>query len=143
MTDKRKAEYEIAYAEEAAVTKSQALIEWAMERAGVTQKELAKRLGISESAVSQLLGLSAQNLSVRRLGKILHVLEDELSISSKERDRWASERKARANDWTSVLRCTDYQHPVYAAVANDCVPDTSSYQVTQFEHRYHEMEDVA
>ncbi|MEZ5915156.1 MAG: hypothetical protein R3C42_05970 [Parvularculaceae bacterium] len=63
----RKTDEHVLEAEEAAVARAQGLIEWAMERIDVTNKELARRLNVSQAAISQMLGLSPKNLSVKKL----------------------------------------------------------------------------
>ena len=139
MTEQCKAEFEIAYAEEAAVSEAQALIEWAIERAGITQKELAARLDVTESAVSQLLGLSASNLTVRRLGRVLHALGDELTLSTKQFDNWRAQQVPHVADWLATLKTAD-RSTSYHIAANDSEPGRADYPADRFENDYLDME---
>ncbi|MCB9745677.1 MAG: helix-turn-helix transcriptional regulator [Alphaproteobacteria bacterium] len=63
------------YAEEAFVVDiTEAICAW-MDQEGVSRAELARRLGTSRSAVTQLL--SGRNVSVRKLASIVHALGGE------------------------------------------------------------------
>lgn len=53
-----------------------------MRRRGVTQRELARRLKLSESRVSQFFSDEC-NITIRQLAKIFHALEDECFVSSR------------------------------------------------------------
>jgi len=50
-----------------------------LERAGMTQTELAQRMGVSRSALSQMLSESS-NLTLRSVAKIVHALGKSFSI---------------------------------------------------------------
>ena len=67
-------EYKRRYAEESLVTSAQAMIEDAMENAGVDEKEMARRMACPRAKVRDMLGLSGRGLSVRRLALALYVL---------------------------------------------------------------------
>jgi transcriptional regulator with XRE-family HTH domain len=82
----RKHDRRVLEAEEAAVMKAQGLIEWIMDTRGISNKELAERLDVSQAAISQMLGLSPKNLSVKKIARVLHALGDELVITSKSRE---------------------------------------------------------
>jgi transcriptional regulator with XRE-family HTH domain len=51
----------------------------ALESRGITQRELAKRLGVTAGRVSQILGADA-NLSVSTLARLADALDCELTI---------------------------------------------------------------
>lgn len=51
----------------------------AREKAGLSQRDLAKRLGTTQSVVSRIEH-GNQNLSVKMLAKIAHILRCELSV---------------------------------------------------------------
>lgn len=87
----RKTDEHVLEAEEAAVARAQGLIEWAMERIDVTNKELARRLNVSQAAISQMLGLSPKNLSVKKLARVLLALDDRLVITSEKREAYLAD----------------------------------------------------
>jgi len=84
--DNKIASYDALYAEEAAIARAQALICWVMDQNEVSQRALADRLSISEAAISKMLGSTPENLSVRRLARVLYALGDKLNLSSELRD---------------------------------------------------------
>jgi len=98
--------------EEAATAKAQGLIEWAMEVEGISQRELADRLGISQAEISQLLGLSPTNLSVKQLARVLYALGDTLTISTEKRKAFLIERKEarEAKEWSNELNGKNYDN---------------------------------
>lgn len=61
------------FAEEAFVVEVQVAIHGLMKRLGVSQKELAKRLSLSEARVSQIFADEC-NITVRTLARIYHAL---------------------------------------------------------------------
>lgn len=95
---------EVLEAEEAAVMKAQGLIEWIMHTRGISNKELAARLDVSQAAVSQMLGLSPKNLSMKKLARVLHALDDELVITSKSRaNSLATKQEEEGALWVKVM----------------------------------------
>jgi transcriptional regulator with XRE-family HTH domain len=66
--------YEMLLAEEQLILAAQMMIIRAMKDASITQKELASRLNVSHSYVSQMLGNSARNLTLRTVARVFHVL---------------------------------------------------------------------
>lgn len=78
-------------AEEALLTRAQGLIVEAMQRAGLNQRELAKRLRISEAAVSKMLG-EETNLTMRRFARVMHALDDTAQLSSAEFEKTRAAR---------------------------------------------------
>jgi len=79
--------------EEILIAKAQGLIVEAMKREGVTQKLLARRLNVTEAAVSQLIG-GSPNLTMRRFARVLASLGDEAVLST--RNQQAQEGKSRS-----------------------------------------------
>ena len=55
------------------------------ERAGLTQAELARRVGTSQSAVARMENADYQNYSIRTLRKIAEVLDLELLVSLRDK----------------------------------------------------------
>jgi len=78
--------YEALYAEEAAMARAQGLITWVMDQRGITQKVLAEKLNVSEAAISKMLANTPENLTVKRLARVLNALDDKLNLSSELRD---------------------------------------------------------
>lgn len=61
------------YARERFRVQLQAALHNLMGEKGVSQRDLAERLGVSEARVSQMFG-SAGNLTVRTVGEVFHAL---------------------------------------------------------------------
>lgn len=65
----------------------QVALQNAMTRGGVSQKELADRLGVSPARVSQILSESGANLTVKTIGKIAHALGEEFELVTRKQLR--------------------------------------------------------
>ena len=74
-------EFELGLAEEELIADVQMFIINNMEEQGITRSELAKRLDVSKSAVSQMLSLEPQNLSLRKVARVCAVLDAKISIA--------------------------------------------------------------
>jgi transcriptional regulator with XRE-family HTH domain len=101
----------------------QLALQKAMARGGVSQKELAQRMGVSPARVSQYLSAHGRNLTLQVLGRIAHALgEDfefvalsdlrELKAQAKGGDRRVLHRLAVAYDddrdpWTDLTANTN------------------------------------
>jgi transcriptional regulator with XRE-family HTH domain len=57
----------------------------AREKAGLTQTELARRVGMSQSAIARMENTGYQNYSIRTLRKIAKVLELELFVTLRDK----------------------------------------------------------
>lgn len=68
------AEYEALVAENSFVSSIQLAIESALEAHEMSQVELARRLGVSEARVSQILSSNGKNLQARTVARIAHAL---------------------------------------------------------------------
>lgn len=55
------------------------------ERSGLTQAELARRVGTSQSAIARMENADYQNYSIRTLRKIAEVLDLELLVSLRDK----------------------------------------------------------
>lgn len=75
-------DYACVSAQERMVVDVQCSIQKLLNHRGWTQKDLAEALGVSESTVSQLFSDDARNLTLRRLAKIFHVLDDRCWLTS-------------------------------------------------------------
>lgn len=117
--------YETLYAEEAAVARAQGLISWIMEQKGVSQKELAGRLRVSEAAISRLLGHSGGNVTVRRLARVVHALGDKLELTSELRER----ELAGSWKWENLLcEMAADEGPLLASLRQFACQHAASYQ---------------
>ncbi|MSU88284.1 helix-turn-helix domain-containing protein [Rhodobacteraceae bacterium 2CG4] len=65
-----------------------------MNERGVSQKDLARKLGISAARVSQILSSQGANLTVRTIARISRALDEEFEILPKKRVAKISERGA-------------------------------------------------
>ncbi len=72
--------YAAVYAEEAAMVDASSLIAQAVQASGVSQAELARRLGVSRSEITARLQ-GERNITVRALAKTLHALGASLKLS--------------------------------------------------------------
>lgn len=68
------AAYELMLAEEELILEAQMVIQRALNERGMSQKALAEKLGVGESYVSQMLGDSARNLTLRTIARVLKAL---------------------------------------------------------------------
>jgi transcriptional regulator with XRE-family HTH domain len=76
---------EEAFAIEALVFAVQVSLQKAMNRHGVTNKELAQRLGMSPGRVSQILSTKGPNLTLRTIARIQHALGEEFEFVEKSK----------------------------------------------------------
>lgn len=73
--------YERLVAEEGLILEAQMEIIRSLNDRGLTQADLARKLGVSESYISQMLGLSARNLTLRTIARIAHALGEPAHLS--------------------------------------------------------------
>jgi transcriptional regulator with XRE-family HTH domain len=66
--------YELLVAEEELILHAQMLIQRVLNVQGISQKELADKMGVGESYVSQMLGLSPRNLTLRTIARVMNAL---------------------------------------------------------------------
>ncbi len=90
-----------AFAIEALVFSVQIALQKAMQKNGVTNKELAERLGMSPARVSQVFSSNGPNLTLKTIARIQHALGEEFEILSKS-DLQASEPKMDFKPFTVV-----------------------------------------
>lgn len=72
--------YELLVAEEELILHAQMLIQRALRESGISQKQLAEKLGVGESYVSQMFGLSARNLTLRTIARVMAALGAKATI---------------------------------------------------------------
>lgn len=83
---------------------AQLRIQEAMREGGVSQKELAKRLGCTPARVSQYLRDGGINITLKTLARIMHALNDECHVT-KEKNSPKQKRPcidSRPNKWTEM-----------------------------------------
>lgn len=68
-------DYELLVAEEELILHAQMLIQRVLNDRGISQKKLAEKMGVGESYVSQMLGLSARNLTLRTIARVMKALD--------------------------------------------------------------------
>lgn len=68
--------YDLLLVEEAFILDAQMTIQRILNEKRITQAELARRLGVGESYVSQMLGDSARNLTLRTVARVLTALDE-------------------------------------------------------------------
>ncbi len=74
----------LAIAEETAIAHVALVVAELMEASGITNKELAERLGVTEGRVSQILSAET-NPTIRTLGRIAGALERDFKLTFPER----------------------------------------------------------
>lgn len=68
------ADYDLLLAEESFILDAQMTIQRILNEKGITQADLARRLSVGESYVSQMLGDSARNLTLRTVARVMAAL---------------------------------------------------------------------
>jgi len=76
--------YDVLLAENDLINNVQLAIEAAMKAQDITQADLAKRLGISEARVSQMLADNGSNLRARTIARIACALDRRAKIEFRE-----------------------------------------------------------
>ena len=71
------------FAIEALVFSVQVALQRAMNRKGVSNKELAERLGMTPARVSQIFASKGPNMTVRTIAKIAYALGEDFELVSK------------------------------------------------------------
>ncbi|WP_066705352.1 helix-turn-helix domain-containing protein [Celeribacter ethanolicus] len=73
-----------AFAIEALVFSVQVALQKAMNRNGVTNKQLAERLGMTPARVSQIFSTKGANLTLKTIARIQEALGEEFELISKQ-----------------------------------------------------------
>ena len=66
--------YRLLVAEESLILDTQIAIQSILNEKGMSQADLARKLGVGESYVSQMLGASARNLTLRTVARVMSAL---------------------------------------------------------------------
>lgn len=77
-------EEEEAFAIEALVFSVQIALQRAMQRRGVSNKDLAERLGMTPARVSQIFSAKGANLTLRTIARVQHALGEEFEYIRKK-----------------------------------------------------------
>jgi transcriptional regulator with XRE-family HTH domain len=92
------------FAAESLAVSIQLAIQRVMMRNGVSQKQLAERLGVSAARVSQILSAHGRNLTLGTLGRIAHALEEDFEfVAVNDLRDLKSKAKAREKTVDSAL----------------------------------------
>jgi transcriptional regulator with XRE-family HTH domain len=85
------------FAEERALAKVALRLSDLLEQRQLSQRDLARKLGVSEGRVSQILSADA-NLTIRTLARIADALDVDLDLSFHQRDHHESEDDGEDGD---------------------------------------------
>lgn len=94
---------EEAYAIESLVFSVQVALQKAMNRKGVTNKELAERLGMTPARVSQVFSSNGPNLTLKTIARIAHALGEDFELVRKEDIRPQALPEERAKGFKFVV----------------------------------------
>lgn len=86
---------EMVIAEDALITDVQFAIHNLLELKGVLRAELARRMGVSESHISQLFKDNSRNLTLKTIARIFRALDEEPHITSDLLDQLIPAAKRR------------------------------------------------
>jgi transcriptional regulator with XRE-family HTH domain len=73
------------HAEEIALAQLGKALRLAMERAAVKRSQLAKRLGVTQARISQILAVAGPNPTIRTLARLANALDCDLHIELRPR----------------------------------------------------------
>ncbi|NUP13828.1 MAG: helix-turn-helix transcriptional regulator [Polyangiaceae bacterium] len=96
----------VIFAEEGFRVHVQVMVQTRLNELGITQRELAKRLGVSDERASQLLSNEAR-LTVRTVGRIFHALGCEPRLTfgpDVERERLATALEDHTEEQRALVR---------------------------------------
>lgn len=77
------AAYEVLLAQESLVLDAQMAIQRVLNEKGISQRELARIVGVSESYVSQMLGDSGRNLTLKTIARVMHALGETAILTTR------------------------------------------------------------
>lgn len=94
---------EEAFAIEALVFSIQIALQRAMNRKGVSNKDLAERLGMSPARVSQIFSTNGPNLTLRTIARVAHALGEDFEFISKEDPKANALPEKKAKNFKCVV----------------------------------------
>ena len=77
-------DYEELLAQESLILDAQIAIQRVLNERNVSQRDLAGRLGVSESYVSQMLGDSPRNLTLRSIARVMYALGETALLTTRK-----------------------------------------------------------
>jgi transcriptional regulator with XRE-family HTH domain len=89
-------DYDLLLAEETLILDVQMTVQRVLNEKGMTQAELARRLGVGESYVSQMLSDSARNLTLRTVARVMTALGETPHLTIQ---RWVEQVAERAQPY--------------------------------------------
>lgn len=107
---------EEAFAIEELVFSVQIALQKAMHKHGVTNKELAGRLGMSPARVSQIFSSNGPNLTLKTIARIQHALGEEFEFLSKS-DIQAPKPETDFKSFTATVVAFCKPSPVWKEVS--------------------------
>lgn len=94
---------EEAYAIEALVFSVQVALQKAMNRKGVTNKELAERLGMTPARVSQVFSSRGPNLTLKTIARIANALGEDFELIQPERVKTRELPEGKAKGFKCIV----------------------------------------
>ncbi|MGZ8362880.1 MAG: helix-turn-helix transcriptional regulator [Caulobacteraceae bacterium] len=91
--------YEALVAENSFISDLQIAIEEALVASGVTQSELANRLGVSEARISKILSGNGTNLQTRTIARIAYALGMRALVEFAENEQATPKASESFTDW--------------------------------------------
>lgn len=89
-------DYDLLLAEESLILDAQMTVQRILNEKGITQAELARRLGVGESYISQMLSDSARNLTLRTVARVMTALGETPHLTIR---RWMEQAAERARPY--------------------------------------------
>ena len=111
-------DYDLLLAEETFILDAQMIVQRTLNQKGITQAELARRLGVGESYVSQMLGDSARNLTLRTVARVMTALGETPQLT-------INRNMERITDRTRPYQCDADFGPWGEIVILDTITDQS------------------
>lgn len=99
----KNAEEVVVFAEEGFRVHVQHQVQTRLNELGLTHRDLARRMGVSDQRVSQLLSDSAR-LTVQTVARIFHHLGREVRLASEEREHLATALEAHTEEQRALVR---------------------------------------
>lgn len=116
-------DYELLVAEEELIADAQMYLLNLMAQKRVSKAELARLLGVSNSAVSQMFSLEPKNLSLRKLARVAAILGERISVSQQRK----VDRARRADRVTEKWVMPTIPASIREAANENSLPDDREF----------------